>query len=100
MASSPRLDQQFHQVMSESYGILASESSRGLEAFKRLLTDESPHVRSWVAADLLARGDVAALPVLQELACLSGFVGFAARRTIQAFEGGGLQSPFGSGHTR
>lgn len=68
IASSTARDHEFHRIMGDACRVLDEEGVPGKDAFRRLLTDESPHVRKWVAAELLARGERSARLVLEELA--------------------------------
>jgi hypothetical protein len=67
-----------------------------MRAFRSLLQDDSPHVRGWVAAGLLAQGDVDALPVIEKLTADGGLVGFDAEMVLREHNQGRLGSPFGA----
>lgn len=99
IASSAPRDHELHRIMGDACRVLDEEGAPGSEALRRLLTDESPHVRKWVAAELLSRGEVSARPVLEELAVLSGQLAFDARFTLQEHLAGRLRSPFRTGDT-
>jgi HEAT repeat protein len=80
--------------MVASLSFLQSHGESGHEAFAGLLADESPHVRIWVAAQLLAEGDESALPVLRELVAGSGLLASEAEISIREYEAHRLRSPF------
>jgi hypothetical protein len=87
-------DHTLHERMARAFDHLASHGSAGLAAFNALLRDESPYVRSWVAAELLSQGDKSAVPVMEELASESGIRGLTATITLKEFHAGRLHSPF------
>jgi len=90
---SPK-DHALHKRMAVAFTCLASEGSPGLAAFKSMLFDESPHVRGWVAAQLLSQGDEDAVTVMEQLAAEPGIRGFKAVTTLKEFRVGRLRSPF------
>ena len=50
-------DHSLFEELSSSYREIISLGEPGAAAFRDLIRDESPEVRSWVAAQLLALGD-------------------------------------------
>lgn len=92
---SPNLDSRLHAQMAKACIDLESQGEQGSAALHSLLHDESPWVRSWVAAHLLSQGDLQARPVLDALAKDSGLVGFAAQMVLDEYRKGRLKSPFG-----
>jgi hypothetical protein len=87
-------DRALHARMARALGCLSLHGSDGLVAFSALLHDQSPHVRSWVAAELLAAGDRSAVPIMEQLAAEPGIRGFTAATTLKEFHAGRLQLPF------
>ena len=77
-----------------AFRFLASQGPAGRAAFAALLDDESPHVRSWVAAQLLSENDARAISVAEQLASEPGLVGFSAQVTLDEYSAGRLPSPF------
>ena len=91
-ASAAR-DGRLHQQMSDAYRSLVAAGDQGQVAFTELLSDPSPHVRSWAAAQLLFTGNALARPVLETLAAQAGLVGLSARVTLSEYDAGRLGSP-------
>ena len=85
--------------MASAFRDLSAQGETGREAFRELLHDDSPYVRSWVAAQLLSELDEEARLVLQSLSKLGGLVGFAADMVLREERAGRLMSPFGSAGT-
>jgi len=94
-AKPARRDSDLHDRMKNALIRLREAGDSGDAAFRRLLEDESPHVRSWVAAELLSRGELTAVAVLERLSREPGSIGFDARTTLNEHEAGRLRSPFG-----
>lgn len=92
--AEPSQDSKLFARMRGSANALRELDDVGKAAFHALLSDPSPHVRCWVATDLLTRGDPDARRVLQELAALPGLLGLAASTTLHEFDAGRLRSPF------
>ena len=92
--AEPSHDREFFARMRASLHAIRELGEPGCAALRALLLDSSPHVRCWVAADLLTRGDPDARRVLQELSVLPGLVGFSASRTLNEFDAGRLLKPF------
>lgn len=90
-----QLDHQLHEQMAEAFWKLQDLGDPGAAAFRSLLQDDSPHVRAWVAAQLLANGDSGARFVLEALKNQDGLVGFGASMVLEEFAKGRLASPFG-----
>lgn len=93
-AQSPRVDHSLHHRMAESYWALQAHGAEGKEAFRALLLDESPHVRSWVAAQLLPEGEPGAQVVLEHLRGEPGLLGLSAETVLVAHFKGTLRPPF------
>lgn len=94
-ATPASLNHKLHVQMSQAATILLSGSSEGREAFTSLLQDDSPHVRGWVAAQLLSEGDLRALSVMECLSNEHDIRAFTAKVTLDEFRNGRLGSPFG-----
>jgi hypothetical protein len=92
-------DRAFHARMARAFHCLSSHGSEGHAAFTELLHDESPHVRSWVAAQLLSVGEHSAIPMIEQLAAAPGIAGFTAATTLKEFCAGRLRSPFATNVT-
>jgi hypothetical protein len=90
-----KLDHKLHRQMSIAYNNLLTRGTEGEKAFKHLLKHENKHVRSWVAAQLLSKGEQEALVVLKELSNENGMIGFAAKMVIEEYNRNRLKSPFG-----
>lgn len=88
-------DRALHQAMAKAVAVLRSSGEAGLAALHSLMCHESPHVRSWACADLLAHGDESARPVLEALSSMPGVVGHAAAMVLREHEAGRLRPPFG-----
>lgn len=71
-------------------------SPAGRNAFAQLLADDSLIVASWVAAALLADGNVDAVPVLEKTAEQPGMLGFSAQMILREYRAGRLKGPFGA----
>ena len=89
-------DHALHERMTRAFRFLANQGPAGRNAFVALLDDESPHVRSWVAAQLLFENDARAIPVAETLTAEPGLLGFTARVTLDEYSAGRLRSPFGA----
>jgi hypothetical protein len=89
-------DHALHDRMAHAFRFLASQGPAGRAAFAALLDDESPHVRSWVAAQLLSEKDARAIAVAEQLASEPGLLGFSARVTLDEYHTGRLRCPFAS----
>jgi len=87
-------DHALHKRMADAFRFLRGQGAEGRAAFAALLEDESPHVRSWVSAQLLSEGDTRAVPVVEQLASEPGLVGFTAQITLEQFRVRRLRSPF------
>jgi hypothetical protein len=92
--AEPQRDEELHARMRVAFHELQGLGAPGEAAFRRLLTDVSPHVRCWVAAALLARGDLDARRTLQKLATNPGLLGLEASTTLREHDEGRLRSPF------
>lgn len=89
-----RDDHRLHTRMKEAVQELDAAGDDGRRAFRHLLHDPSPDVRAWVAAELLSRGDTAALVIMEDLARAEGVAGFNATQVLREYRAGRLQSPF------
>ena len=92
-------DNVLHASMSKSWGELEEHGKAGRTAFKSLLSDESAHVRSWAASQLLALGDEDCVQVLEELVSSGGLLGFSAEMVLREWRAGRLRAPFGDSGT-
>lgn len=81
--------------MSAAWRALEKDGQVGREAFRSLLADESPHVRCWVASQLLGLGDDSGLSVLEASAEEGGFRGFSSEMVISEWRAGRLRPPLG-----
>jgi hypothetical protein len=95
LATPPERDQALHAEMKEAILQLREVGDAGEAALRSLLLDQSPRVRSWVAAEFLSRGDHDAIAVLEGLTQERGMIGFNARMTLKEYRAGRLRSPFG-----
>ncbi len=84
--------------MKEAWQILESHGKAGRRAFQALLSDESRHVRGWVAAQLLALGDGSMVAVLEADASAGGVHGFDSEMVLKEWRGGRLKPPLGTVH--
>jgi hypothetical protein len=87
-AAPGRLGTRLLARMRKSWERLYACGVPGRVAFRRLLQDPSPHVRIWVAAQLLAEGSGAereAVRVLKEIETHRGTRGFNAGMTLKVW---------------
>lgn len=56
-ASPAKLDHELHTRMKKAAAQLHSLGELGMRALEAMLEHESPHVRSWIAAELLSKGN-------------------------------------------
>jgi len=89
-------DHKLHAEMGTAAREILSKGTIGLAAFMELLSHASPHVRSWVSAQLLASGHSEALPVAEALAQEAGTLGLSARMVVELYNREELRSPFGT----
>ncbi len=89
-------DHALHKAMSVAWRQLHALGTEGQEAFKALLADDSRHVRSWVAAQLLALGDESGLLVLEADAEKGGLDGFSSEIALKEWKAGRLGPPLGN----
>ncbi|HEY6094999.1 MAG TPA: HEAT repeat domain-containing protein [Gallionellaceae bacterium] len=94
--STPKLDRELHSRMAKSISRLNSLGEAGLRSIEALLKHQSPYVRSWAAAELLANGNEKAIPVLIGLTNQGGLIATSSRMVLQEYEAGMLRSPFGT----
>ena len=94
-ASPASRDHALHESMASAWLVLDSHGVAGREAFFSLLSDESVHVRGWVAAQLLALGDERAIPFLEADSAAKGLPGLAAKTVLQEWRAGRLKPPLG-----
>ena len=88
-------DHALHDRMVSPYRELCAIGSDGMDSFRALLQDANPEVRIWVAAQFLATGETAALPILHEIANGSGLVAFNARMALAEYSSASLDKPLG-----
>ena len=93
-ATPAQRDHALHRQMKGAAEALDAAGDLGEAAFRTLLEDESAHVRSWAAAELLSRGDPAARSVLERIAREAGPIALAAKMTLGEHRAGHLRSPF------
>jgi len=93
-ATPAKQDHRLYDEMRTAVLEIGKFNSAGKEAFKALLTDESVHVRNWVAATLLVEGDVEAREALEQIAKSNGMIAFDAEMTLKEFDRGNLKPPF------
>jgi hypothetical protein len=90
------LDHALHSRMAEAWRELENHGEQGRRAFKALLADESPYVRSWVASQLLALGDESGIAVLRSDVAAGGVRGLDAEMVLEEWLAGRLSPPFGA----
>jgi hypothetical protein len=93
---TPRRESDLHRRMQETAGWLNAAGAVGTAVFRDLLQDPSPHVRFWVATELLAKGLADVRPVLEDIAASGGPPASSAQATLKAYDAGQLVSPFGA----
>lgn len=86
-------DARLYRLMSTAFRQLVMKGDRGNLAFEKLLFDECPYVRVWVAAQLLFLGHADANGALEELSASGGRIGFSASVTLEEYKNGRLGSP-------
>ena len=94
---NPREDHRLHAEMARAFRALESRGPEVQAAFQSLLLDQSAHVRSWVAAQMLSQGEGSARSVLEQLRKDPGLLGFEAEIVLEQYRRGKLASPFGAG---
>jgi hypothetical protein len=87
-------DARLYERMGAAYHRLLALGPMGEAAFRELLSDPSPHVRSWVATVLLRGGDSRARRALEALVRQGGIPGVNAEMTLREFDAGRLGAPF------
>lgn len=87
-------DRKLHARMAAAVKQLRTLGATGAIALNELMSHESPYVRSWIATELLVRGDTSAKPVLKALAAEPGLLGMSAMVVLQEYDAGRLRSPF------
>lgn len=92
-------DHALHDEMAQAWQALERLGDEGREAFKALLSDESVHVRTWVASQLLALGDASGIPVLEADASSGGIPGLDSELVLQEWRRGQLKPPLGTVET-
>ena len=93
-ATPAKRDHKLYESMRSAYIELRAVGEDGDNAIRELLHDESVHVRTWIAAALLAEGDVEAREELEEISKREGLTGSHAGTTLEEFEKGRLNTPF------
>ncbi|MCA9644692.1 MAG: hypothetical protein KC492_28575 [Myxococcales bacterium] len=86
-------DHALHAEMARAWQVLSSHGPPGLEAFRVLLSDPSPHVRCWTASQLLALGHEHAFAVLEALVADDGPCSFSSKIVLREWRAGGLKPP-------
>ncbi len=93
--ASPRsLDIAFLERLAEAFAELNAAGPEGRAALRNLLQDRSPYVRRWAAHQLLAEGDLDALPILQAIAAEQTPLGLTVENLLADHAAGRLGSPF------
>jgi hypothetical protein len=92
-ASGGPRDHELHGELREILRDLKGLGPTGDEAFRSLLSHDSAHVQSWVAAQLLYEGEAGAAEVLEALQFRQDLVGFNARWTLRLYRQGKLGAP-------
>ena len=82
--------------MNDAWDRLEGHGDEGLLAFRKLLAEESRHVRLWVATQLLALGDESGLAVLEADVLKGGLLGFESETVLEEWREGRLRPPFGA----
>lgn len=95
-ADPARRDHALHAAMSAAWRELESNSDAGRRAFRSLLLDESPQVRIWVAAQLLALGDESGVHALEDAAASDELLGLSAKTVLREWRKGRLRPPLGN----
>lgn len=86
-AGPASLDHALHAAMSAAWRALGAHGDEGRRAFRLMLADESPHVRCWVASQLLALGDQSGVEVLEESAASGGLQGLSSTLVLKGVAG-------------
>lgn len=89
-------DHALHEEMVQAWQALERIGREGREAFRSLLEDSSPHVRTCVAAQLLALGDEIGVPVLEAEVASGGLCGFESEMVLGEWRLGRLGPPLGT----
>jgi hypothetical protein len=89
-------DHALHDEMAQAWQALESIGPEGRAALRALLTDDSPHVRGWVAAQLLAHGDDGVVPILEAEVASGGLLGLESETVLREWRLGRLMPPFGT----
>ena len=87
-------DHVLYDQMEAAWQVLEQHGADGRQAFKELLTDESRHVRGWVAAQLLGLGDQSGVEMLEADTLEGGMRSFTAEMVLKEWRGGRLKPPF------
>lgn len=89
-------DHALHEAMAAAWRRLHAYGPVGQGAFKALLSDDSRHVRAWVAAQLLALGDESGVPLLEADAAQDDLDGFSSQTVLSEWRAGRLGPPLGN----
>ena len=95
-ASPAPRDHALHNAMAEAWRFLEAQSVEGRNAFRALLADQSPHVRLWVASQLLSQNILEAADVVEAEMLSGGPGGLTAKMILEEWRAGRLASPFGA----
>ena len=93
-ASPAQEDHALHKAMVEAWRSLEAQSIEGRTAFRALLTDQSPHVRLWVASQLLSENVLEAAKVVETEMLAGGSGSLIAKVILEEWRSGRLASPF------
>ncbi len=88
-------DHRLFELMADAWRVLQGHGSKGDEAFRSLVEDDSRHVRLWAASQLLGLGDETILPIIESEASKGDFTAFLAEMTLAEWKKGRLGPPFG-----
>jgi hypothetical protein len=94
-ATPTKRDHELHRNMAEAWSVLKNAGDVGYAAFRSLLKDDSPHVRLWVASQLLSEGVTEAARVVEAEVASGGTHRLAAEMVLKEWQAGRLRSPFG-----
>ncbi len=95
-ATPAEQDHALHKRMAEALKMLKGHGSEGRYAFRALLADSSPHVRLWVASQLLSEGESGAAEVIEAEVAAGGIHGFRAEMVLKEWRAGQFRPPFGT----
>lgn len=92
-------DDALYRQMDDAWRTIEEHGELGRQTFKNLLSDESRHVRGWVASQLLALGDEVGVATLEAEVLEGGIQGFDSEMVLTEWRNGRLKPPFGASNT-